>query len=74
MKLEIVAKHLALAATLLGATLTALGLDPQNIIFLNLGSILYLYWSLSVKDWNLVAVNAGLLGIYVVGAGIRIIG
>ncbi len=72
MKLEIIAKHLALIATLAGALATALVWDPLNIVLLNLGSILYLYWSLRVRDWNLVAVNAGLLTIYVIGAIIRL--
>lgn len=72
MKLENIAKHLALVATLAGALATSLALDPLNIVLLNLGSILYLYWSLSVRDWNLVAVNAGLLTIYVIGAIIRL--
>jgi hypothetical protein len=72
MKLENIAKHLALVATLSGALATSLALDPLNIILLNLGAVLYLYWSLSVRDWNLVAVNAGLLTIYVIGAIIRL--
>ena len=72
MKLEIVAKHLALVSTLSGALATALHYDPVNIALLNLGALLYLYWSLKVRDWNLVAVNGGLLFIYIVGAAIRI--
>jgi hypothetical protein len=72
MKLENIAKHLALVVTLSGALATSLALDPLNIILLNLGAVLYLYWSLSVRDWNLVAVNAGLLTIYVIGAIIRL--
>ncbi len=72
MKLEIVAKHLALISTLAGALATALAWDPLNIVLLNIGSILYLYWSLTVRDWNLVAVNSGLLTIYAIGAIIRL--
>lgn len=72
MNLANIAKHLALVATLSGALATSLALDPLNIILLNLGAILYLYWSLTVRDWNLVAVNAGLLTIYVIGAIIRL--
>lgn len=72
MNLANIAKQLALIATLSGALATALALDPLNIILLNLGSILYLYWSVTVRDWNLVAVNGGLLTIYVIGAIIRI--
>ena len=68
-----IAKQLALISTLAGAAATALAWDPLNIALLNLGSILYLYWSLTVRDWNLVAVNAGLLTIYVIGAIIRIL-
>jgi len=66
------AKHLALICTLAGAAATALGQDPLNILLLNLGSVLYLYWSLTVRDWNLVAVNAGLLTIYAIGAILRL--
>jgi len=72
MKLTEIAKHLALVCTLAGALATSLAWDPLNIVLLNLGSILYLYWSLSVRDWNLVAVNSGLLTIYVIGAIIRL--
>lgn len=72
MKLENIAKHLALFCTLVGALFTTLAWDPFNILFLNLGAVLYLYWSLAVRDWNLVAVNAGLLTIYVIGAIIRL--
>jgi hypothetical protein len=72
MKLENIAKHLALVATLSGALATSLALDPLNIVLLNLGAVLYLYWSWTVRDWNLVAVNGGLLTIYVFGAIIRL--
>lgn len=67
-----IAKHLALILTLSGAIATALAQDPLNIWLLNAGAILYLYWSYTARDWNLVAVNAGLLTIYAVGAIIRL--
>ncbi len=67
-----IAKQLGLIATLTGALATARALDPLNIVLLNLGSVFYLYWSLRVRDWNLVAVNGGLLTIYLVGAIIRL--
>ena len=72
MNLANIAKHVALVSTLAGALATALAWDPLNIVLLNIGSILYLYWSYSVRDWNLVAVNAGLLTIYLIGAIIRL--
>lgn len=73
MNLADTAKQLALISTLAGAAATALAWDPLNIALLNLGSILYLYWSYTVRDWNLVAVNGGLLTIYVFGAIIRVL-
>lgn len=72
MNLANVAKQLALISTLAGALATALAWDPLNIVLLNIGSVLYLYWSYTVRDWNLVAVNGGLLTIYIVGAIIRL--
>ncbi len=72
MKIADICKHLALCSTLAGAVATAAMWDPLNIVLLNLGSLLYLYWSVTVRDWNLVAVNAGLLTIYAFGAIIRL--
>lgn len=72
MMIENIAKNLGLVATLTGAAATSLGMDPLNIWLLNAGAVLYLFWSLRVRDWNLVAVNAGLLTIYAVGAIIRL--
>lgn len=73
MNLANIAKQLALISTLAGALATALAWDPLNIVLLNLGSVLYLYWSFTVRDWNLVSVNAGLLTIYVFGAILRVL-
>jgi len=72
MNLTNIAKQLGLVSTLSGALATSLQIDPLNIWLLNAGALLYLYWSLKVRDWNLVAVNAGLLTIYAVGAIIRL--
>lgn len=73
MNLENTAKNLGLVATLSGAIATSLAIDPLNIWLLNAGAVLYLFWSLRVRDWNLVAVNAGLLTIYAIGAIIRLV-
>ena len=59
------------ASTILGALCTSLAMDPSNIVLLNLGSLLYLMWSLRIREWNLVAVNGGLLTIYLIGAILR---
>jgi hypothetical protein len=60
-------KWVACAVTLAGATCTALRIDPMNIYLLNAGAILYLAWSIRIREWNLIVVNAVLLLIYIVG-------
>lgn len=69
MKLEIntVLKWVACAVTLSGALCTSLRIDPMNIYLLNAGALLYLVWSIRIREWNLTSVNAGLLTIYIVG-------
>jgi hypothetical protein len=60
-------KWTACAVTLAGALCTALRIDPLNIYLLNAGALIYLIWSLRIREWSLVTINAGLLAIYVVG-------
>ena len=62
-----VLKWTACAVTLAGALCTALRIDPLNIYLLNMGAVLYLIWSLRIREWSLVTINAGLLAIYIVG-------
>jgi len=56
-----------MVSVIAGALFTSFRIDPMNIWFLNLGAALYLIWALRIKEWNLVAVNGVLLGIYAVG-------
>jgi hypothetical protein len=65
-------KWIATLFTLAGALATALALDPLNIWLLNTGSILFLMWGILIKEKAMVAVNAGLLGIYAFGLMLRI--
>jgi hypothetical protein len=65
--LNSVLKWTALAATLAGAGFTAFELHYANRELLALGSVLYLVWSVRIKELNLVLVNAGLLTLYVLG-------
>lgn len=65
--LNSVLKWTACAVTLAGALCTALRIDPLNIYLLNAGAVLYLMWSLRIREWSLVTINAGLLAIYVLG-------
>lgn len=66
-------KWLGTAFTILGALLTALeGFDPWNVFAFNLGALFWLWASVRMRDAALMAVNASLLTIYVIGAILRI--
>jgi len=60
-------KWTACFITLAGALCTALRIDPTNIYLLNAGAAIYLVWSIRIKEWNLIVINAALLIIYIVG-------
>ena len=68
-----ICKWLGTGATILGALATAAGFDPINIIAFNISSIFWLLSAIRMKDAPLMAVNAGLLGIYALGAIVRFI-
>lgn len=53
--------------TIAGALCTSLRIDPLNVYLLNIGSVTFLVWSLRIRDRAMITVNAGLLGIYLVG-------
>jgi uncharacterized protein with PQ loop repeat len=57
----------ATVITILGAVFTSMNIYPANVIAFNLGSVLWLIYAIRVKVSSLVAVNAGLLLIYVAG-------
>jgi hypothetical protein len=59
--------------SIVGAIATAGGFDPINIIAFNLGAVFWLLASIRMKDSALIAVNAGLLGIYALGVIVRLI-
>jgi hypothetical protein len=66
-------KWLGTSFTILGALLTSLGgLDPYNVLAFNLGALFWLWASCRMRDAALMAVNASLLTIYVVGTILRI--
>lgn len=66
-----IVKWIATVITLFGALFTSLALDPLNIYFLNLGALLFLIWGFMIKENAMIAVNAGLLFIYVIGFIVR---
>ena len=68
-----VLKWLGTGFTVLGALLTALeGFDPYNVYAFNLGAGFWLWASVRMQDAALMAVNASLLTIYVIGTILRI--
>ena len=71
MKINDVLKWTACAVTLCGAICTALRLDPANIYLLNTGALLYLVWSVRIRELNLIVINAALLLIYGMGLFIK---
>ena len=66
-----VLKWVATTFTLSGALSVSLSWEPYNMILLNIGSLLFLIWGYLIKDKAIVAVNVGLLAIYVYGLAIR---
>lgn len=57
----------ATGITLCGALCTSLRIDPLNVYLLNLGAVLFLWWAVRIRDRAMITVNAGLLGIYILG-------
>lgn len=57
----------ATGITLCGALCTSLRIDPLNVYLLNLGAVLFLWWAVRIQDRAMITVNAGLLGIYILG-------
>ena len=69
-----VLKWLGTGFTILGALLTSLGgFDPYNVYAFNLGAGFWLWASVRMRDAALMAVNAALLSIYVIGAILRLL-
>lgn len=60
-------KWSATAVTLLFAVLTSLQVTPLNLYIANISSLMWVMWSARVKEWSLVVVNTGLLGVYLFG-------
>jgi hypothetical protein len=66
-------KWVATVVTIAGAVCTAAMIDPLNIWLLNLGALLFLIWGVLIKEKAMVAVNGGLLLVYVGGILYRMI-
>ena len=66
-------KWTATTVTLSGAVLASLNIYPACAVVLNLGSFLFLIWSILIRDRAMITVNAGLLTIYTVGLLIKLL-
>ena len=66
-------KWTATTVTLTGAVLASLNIYPACAVVLNLGSFLFLIWSILIRDRAMITVNAGLLTIYTVGLAIKLL-
>ena len=62
-----VLKWIATVITIAGAIATAMMFDPLNIWLLNLGAFLFMIWGILIKEKAMIAVNSGLLLVYIGG-------
>lgn len=67
-----VLKTLGTVFTILGALLTVHAVDPWNVWAFNIGGVFWLAAAIRMKDINLIAVNTGLLAIYLYGVILRL--
>lgn len=58
--------------TLAGAFLTSIDVQPWNVWLLNLGSAVFVWWAVRIRDGAMITVNLGLLLIYTIGTIIRL--
>jgi hypothetical protein len=61
-------KWLATIITLAGAVLTSCNLFPYNVYVFNVGCFVWMLWGWRIREYSIVAVNTGLLIIYLFGA------
>jgi|APCry1669192522_1035417.scaffolds.fasta_scaffold46575_1 hypothetical protein len=66
-------KWTATAITLAGAVLASVNIYPLSAVTLNLGSFVFLIWSVMIRDRAMITVNGGLLAIYTVGLAIKLL-
>ena len=65
--LNTILKWCACFVTLAGALLTANEIHTVNRELFVVGGLLYLIWSIRIREWNLIVINAALITIYAVG-------
>lgn len=71
MNLNSVIKWTATVITVLGALAVANSWDPLNIYLFNIGSILWVWWAVRIKEPSIIVVNLAMLAVYVYGFIVR---
>ena len=71
MNLNNAIKWIATIVTVAGALATANGLDPLNIYLFNLGSILWTWWAIRIKEKSIIVVTVAMLAVYAYGFVVR---
>ncbi len=65
--LTLTIEWIAAIFVLSGSLMTSLQLTPYNIYTMNIGSLLFIWWAIRIKDNAMIAVNSGLVLIYLIG-------
>ena len=65
-------KWTATVVTIMGALAVANKIDPLNIYLFNVGSILWLWWAIRIKETSIIVVNLAMLLVYGYGFIARI--
>jgi hypothetical protein len=65
-------KWTATVITVVGALAVANSWDPLNIYLFNIGSILWVWWAVRIKEPSIIVVNVAMLLVYLYGFVIRI--
>jgi hypothetical protein len=72
MNLNSIIKWTATVITVIGALAVANSWDPLNIYLFNIGSILWVWWAVRIKEPSIIVVNVAMLLIYIYAFVIRI--
>ena len=64
-------RWVACCITISGALCTSFRIDPMNIYLLNIGAVVYLTWSIRIKERSLITINVALLTIYFIGLFVK---
>ena len=64
-------RWVACCITIAGALCTSFRIDPMNIYLLNIGAVVYLTWSIRIKETSLITINVALLTIYFLGLFVK---